>query len=244
MALTKKRPPRRRRQQLELEDGFGQARAICDQEKPVEFGLLLKQADNLRGGSEDPLEELRRRIKRTRAKMDSQNQVMDGFICEVRQMNALHRNFSATELSPPSSPAGVPALTNSKAPAALCSGSSGAELALRRKGAPQRPTSASNTTQARMLSLRSDTGSGRRLGESRSQPALTAAAMGSLHQAAPLALPPRRAPPGAPCSEFDKAISGAAAARRGAVAAAAATGCGAGSGVARRMSHIGLGRAC
>lgn len=238
LAVPKKRPPRRRKQ-LELEDGGWQARALCDQEpKPVEYGQLLKTAEALKG-SEDPLEELRRRIKRTRGKMDTQNQVMNGFLSDVRQMQQIDRSFSSAELSTPSSPAGQPALTSgcsSKTPA-LCSSSSGTELVQRQRGPVPRPSSASNSS-GRIVSLRSDSGSTRRLGESRSQPALTAAAVGSLHQAAPLALPPRRAPPGAPGSELQKAISSAAAARRTALAASAAGEAAVGGG-ARRLSSLG-----
>lgn len=212
LAIPKKRPPRRRRQQLELEDGR-QAMALCDEaQRPVDYVSLVKQTQALAGGSEDPLEELRRRIKRTRGKMDVQKQVMDGFIKDVREMNAIHRSFSSTELSPPSTP--TPALTAGASQPRLTAG-------------PARPSSASNSANARAIMLRSDSTAQRRLGESRSTPALMAAAAGSLaHQAAPLALPQRRAPPGAPCSDLQKAISGAAAARQRAVAssAVAATG--------------------
>lgn len=235
LAIPKKRPPRRRRQQLELEDGGWKAMAICDQEKPVEFGQLLKQTEVLAGTS-DPLEELRRRIKRTRAKMESQNQVMDGFLKDVREMQHLDRSFSSAELSTPSSPA---ALTNGaeSRPALM----SGAEASRKRlTNGPPRPSSASNSSGVRAISLRSEAqpGSGRRLGESRSQPALMAAAVGSLHQAAPLTMPQRRAPPGAPCSDLQKAVSSAAAARRSAIAASASTvGVKTGVGMSRISQH-------
>jgi len=227
LAIPKKRPPRRRRQQLELEDGGCQAIAICDQEKPVQFGQLLKQTEML-ADTGDPLEELRRRIKRTRGKMDAQNQVMNGFLSDVRQMHAIDRSFSSAELSRPSTPT-APALT------------AGSEPSLKRLTAgPPRPSSASNSSGgARAILLRSDpVGSGRRLGESRSQPALMAAAVGSLHQAAPLTMPQRRAPPGAPCSDLQRQISGAAAARQRAVASSAgAASARAGGGMSRLSQH-------
>lgn len=240
LAIPKKRLPRRRRQQLELENDGYQAIALCDQQpKPVEFGSLLKTAVAM-GGNDDPLEELRRRIKRTRAKMDSQNQVMNSFLSDVNQMKQLDRSFSSAELSTPRSDAGgTPALTAGPKAPALCGSSSCTALAMPGRGPAPRPGSAN--ANARGLSLRSDAASNRRLGESRSQPALTAAAMGSLHnQSAPLALPPRRAPPGAPGTEFQKAISSAGAARRRALAANAACTTGGGESVAsRRLSSIG-----
>lgn len=252
LAIAKKRPPRRRRKQLELEDGGWQAKALCDQPKAVDYNQLLKTTEQLKG-SEDPLEELRRRIKRTRSKMDSQNQVMDGFLNDVRQMQHMDKSFSSAELSTPSSPAGalaltngagskVPALTNGSGAKALCSGPNSLEQGQHPRALGPRPSSASNS---RGLSLRSDVPS-RRLGESRSQPALTAAAkaaVGGLHQATPLTLPARRAPPGAPGSELQKAISSAAAARRSAIAATAsgdALGTGVRIGATRKSSSRGL----
>merc|ERR1719272_867111 len=107
-------------------------------------------------------------------------------------MNAIDRSFSAAELSRPSTPASTPALTAGAEPSRL-----------RLTAGVARPSSAS---KVRAISLRSDLGgSGRQLAASRSTPALMAAAVGSLHGAAPLALPQRRAPPGAPCSDLQKA---------------------------------------
>lgn len=206
LAIPKKRPPRRQRNQLALEDGGWKvpgAFALKDAEKPVEYGQLLKQADALKG-HDDPLEELRRRIKRTRGKMDAQNQVMDGFLNDVRVMQQIDRSFSSSEMGEPSSPAALTGGTEHK-----CLGSGTA-----------RPSSGSRP--ARALTLRSDGANDRQLVTSRSQPALMAAANGSLHNAAPLSLPNRRAPPGAPCTDFQKAVSTAAAARRAALASAGA----------------------
>lgn len=248
LALARQKRAPRRRPQLELEDGGYQLCALGDKEKPVEYNQLLKSAVQLSGpGGEDPLEELRRRIKRTRGKMDAQNQMMDGFLGEVRQMKASDRSFSAAELSSPRTTTGTAALTNGQSSKALCAGSSGTELVKRRPDRPSsasrsgRPSSASNSGAVRTVSLRSDAAPARRLGESRSTPALTAAATGSLHQsAAPLALPQRRAPPGAANSELQRDISCAQVARRRALAAnAAAPGGRPGSGMAKRFSHIG-----
>lgn len=240
LAIPKRRPPRRRKQ-LALEDASSwKAKAICNQEKPVEYGSLLKAVGDMQGGNDDPLEELRRRIKRTRSKMESQQQVMNGFLSDVREMQQRDRSFfSQHEFETPSSPAAALVDGYSSKPAALPpSASSPAILApsassteiVQRQGAPvARPSSASNS---RVVSLRSDSGRSRRLGESRSQPALTAAsrsqpaltaaAVESLHQVKPLALPQRRAPPGCGMSDLDKSISYAAAARHKAIAASGA----------------------
>lgn len=231
LAIPKRRPPRRRKQ-LALEDASSwKAKAICNQEKPVEYGSLLKAVGDMQGGNDDPLEELRRRIKRTRSKMESQQQVMNGFLSDVREMQQRDRSFfSQHEFETPSSPAAAlvdgysskPAALppSASSPAALAPSASSTEI-VQRQGAPvARPSSASNS---RVVSLRSDSGrSSRRLGESRSQPALTAAAVESLHQAKPLALPQRRAPPGCGMSDLDKSISYAAAARHKAIAASGA----------------------
>merc|ERR1719230_1887654 len=125
-------------------------------EKPVEYGQLLKGVMDMAGG-EDPMEELRRRIVRTRAKMESQHQVMDGFLSDVRQMHQIDKSFSSAELSTPSSPAGVPALTSgasSKTPA-LTSSSSATELVPHRRSSssttelvPQRRVSAARPSSA------------------------------------------------------------------------------------------------
>jgi hypothetical protein len=171
--------------------------------------------------------------------MDAQHQVIDGFLGDVRQMHSIHKSFSSAELSSPRTPLRA-ALTAGHSVKALCAGSSGAELTLRRS----RPSSASNPSGAvRAISLRSDAGSERRMGESRSQPALTAAAVGNLHQAAALKLPQRRAPPGAAGSDLRKDSAGAAAARRRVTATSssgkAAFSCGVASGLARKLSHVG-----
>lgn len=220
LALPKKRPPRPRRGLLELENGSRQGIALCDQD-PVNYGLLLKSTVALEDDG-DPLEDLRRRIKRTRAKMDSQKEIMNGFLHDVQQMQHLDRCFSSSELSAPSSPAGKLALGTSKSAAAIGCGprselvpqGRGSSITNRTRDPSTAPLALRPSSASRSSSLRSGRELGRQsecLAESRSQPAL-----GNLHQAAPLVLPPRRAPPGAPCSEAEKVLAASSAARRSA----------------------------
>lgn len=192
---------RRRRRKLELEDGRSQNLALCDEEKLPDAKNLLKSALALEDNG-DPLEELRRRIKRTRAKMASQHQVMDGFLRDVREIRQLDRSFSSGELASPSSPSGMPALTGGASHKALCSGVSGAELVPH--GGP-RPSSAG---YSRGTALRSSAAAVKRLGVSRSQPALMAAGAATLHQVTPLKAPAIRAPPGQPGAEPVRALAG------------------------------------
>jgi hypothetical protein len=235
LALPRKRPPRQRQPKLELEDGNWQAVALCDQvSKPLDFNQLLHDAAALADDT-DPLEELRRRIKRTQAKMDSQKQVMDGFLQDVRDMQRQDRNFYSAEMQAATLDDKPALMSGSRSVGALGNGnelsqhhrrekepSSG--LALRPSSATKavgRPSSAprgSGTT--RNLSLRSRCGGDSHkglLGASRSQPSV-----GSFRHEKPLALPARRAPPGASCSDTEKALSRAAASRHNTAAVSAA----------------------
>jgi len=159
--------------------------AIEDSRPPPDVRSLLKEADRLGGG--DPLDELRRRIRRTRAKMDSQTKVLDGFISDVQQIKSLQRGFSCSDLATCS--------------AASCGG--GAATAGRHRRSPEppallgpplcgsrRPSSAGGA--ARSLAMRGGCSAAGRLSEkTRSQPTLL-----DLHQRSALAVPKRRAPPG------------------------------------------------
>jgi len=160
--------------------------AIEDPRPPPDMRSLLKEADRLGGG--DPLDELRRRIRRTRAKMDSQTKVLDGLISDVQQVKSLQRGFSCTDLATGS--------------AASCGSS--AAVAGRHRRSPEppallgpplcgslRPSSAGGA--ARSLAMRSGCSAVGRLGEkTQSQPTLPC-----LHQrSSALAVPKRRAPPG------------------------------------------------
>lgn len=161
--------------------------------KSLDYGTILKNAMDLH--TEDPLDELRRMIKRTQTKMDSQTKVLHGFMTDVNQIRGLDRNFSCTDLAV-ATPSGShqPALTAGKS-MALTAGKSMASLqALQDLTPGKRPSSASGKTirgPKRCESLRS-------LPHSSSQPALPSTQRLGFRSEAPLVMPARRAPPGAP----------------------------------------------
>jgi len=64
--------------------------------REIQFGSLLKETLALT--DEDPLEELRRMVKKTRGKLDSQTKVLNGFISTVNQVRGEERSFSCTDL--------------------------------------------------------------------------------------------------------------------------------------------------
>lgn len=185
---------------------YDQLDLLLYNEEPPSFNQLLSNVQTTRADPFDPLEELRRRIKRTRAKMDKQHKVLDGFISDVQQISGLESPVT----SPRRAKAALPAPAAGKSFAAL--GPSPA-LALpgpssrRRTTAPTaselcalstRPSSASTSVgvKSRATAVRSSAGT---LGESQSQPSLKqSSAIGRLHQKhADLVMPQRRAPPGA-----------------------------------------------
>lgn len=190
--------------------------ALLDDEPPS-FGQLLK---NVQSTGDDPLAELKRRIKRTRAKMDEQNKVMDGFMSDVRQMQGLDREFYSSALSLPSpstqkAALPAPAATRSRSLAALgppaapaLPGPAPGRRPAARSGATElalstRPSSATTTgASSRGAAVRSDRPAGT-LGQSQSQPSLNkSSVLGGLHQKhSSIVMPQRRAPPGAANSE-------------------------------------------
>eukprot|EP00930_Biecheleria_cincta_P035805 TRINITY_DN24602_c0_g1_i1.p1 TRINITY_DN24602_c0_g1~~TRINITY_DN24602_c0_g1_i1.p1 ORF type:complete len:241 (+),score=45.15 TRINITY_DN24602_c0_g1_i1:46-768(+) len=190
-------PVRRPRRPRPADD---EALALEDS-KPVAYGDLLKQTMALE--EEDPLEELRRMIKRTRSKMDSQRKVLDGFISDVSQIKGMARNFSDTDtlaLGDRASAAALPApskaaMREASSQRSLKAGASSA-LAL----APVRPSSGSR--ESRCMPRRG----GGALATSQSQPSLgskgacappSAALLALQRDSAPLTVPQRRSPPGA-----------------------------------------------
>lgn len=66
----------------------------------------------------DPLDELRRLIRKTRTKMDSQKKVLDGFTSDVHQMRACDRSFSCSDLAALSASSASP---SRQRPQLLCS---------------------------------------------------------------------------------------------------------------------------
>lgn len=94
----------------------GQHLELLDQEEPVEYGTLLKRTLAL-NDEEDPLEELRRMIEKTRTKMDAEKKVLNGLISDVRNIDAMHRSFSCSEvaLAPTPSGGGKAALGSTRA---------------------------------------------------------------------------------------------------------------------------------
>ncbi|CAE8659563.1 unnamed protein product, partial [Polarella glacialis] len=80
--------------------------------KDVKYGDLLKETMTLE--AEDPMEELRRMVRKCRTKMDSQTKVLNGFISEVGLVKGMDRSFSCTEFA-----------TTGAGPQALTAGSRG-----------------------------------------------------------------------------------------------------------------------
>eukprot|EP00933_Yihiella_yeosuensis_P056796 TRINITY_DN56226_c0_g1_i1.p1 TRINITY_DN56226_c0_g1~~TRINITY_DN56226_c0_g1_i1.p1 ORF type:complete len:292 (-),score=46.46 TRINITY_DN56226_c0_g1_i1:91-966(-) len=103
-------PPRRVPKRLPREE----VKAL-EGPQPGSYGQLMKEVLTLEG--EDPLEELKRMVRRTRAKMDSQTRVLDGFISDVNQVKGIARSFSCTDIAVSSgrgpSPRNQPSLTGS-----------------------------------------------------------------------------------------------------------------------------------
>eukprot|EP00931_Biecheleriopsis_adriatica_P077458 TRINITY_DN51023_c0_g1_i1.p1 TRINITY_DN51023_c0_g1~~TRINITY_DN51023_c0_g1_i1.p1 ORF type:complete len:248 (-),score=54.22 TRINITY_DN51023_c0_g1_i1:37-738(-) len=181
-----RRPPRRPRPALQAEE----APLALENQPPGNYSQLLKDCMALEEG--DPLEKLRRMIKRTRSKMDSQTKVLDGFISEVGQIKGMQRNFSCSDIDKADS-ASMKALPAKASQAELMPG----------KAASQRALKGSSSSTALVPS--ESRGQPKRsagppaLGTSQSQPCLSAApALLALQRdAAPLVVPQRRSPPGA-----------------------------------------------
>lgn len=158
--------------------------------RSVEYSSLLQDALALH--DEDPLEELRRLIKRTRAKMDSQTKVMDGFIEDVNQIRGLGRSCSSSGLKAIAARQAAPALADKPARAEL------------RKPLQAGTLSTSSLSIVRPSSASSDFRSKPKRSAStpallldRPRPSPAAAAALDLHDiGTPLVLPARRAPPG------------------------------------------------
>ncbi|CAJ1390638.1 unnamed protein product [Effrenium voratum] len=160
--------PRRRRRKAE--EGKGKPLAI---EKPVEYSDLLRDAMALE--NDDSLEELRRMIKRTRGKMDTEMKVMDGFLSEVNHIKTMQRSFEEPMAALPS-----------------C----GSKFALKdlKASAPERPALQTSSSALALESRRLPKRSGS-MAHSQSQPALGQAALLALRAAPPLVPPARRTPP-------------------------------------------------
>lgn len=78
--------------------------ALGDKPGPkIEYRQLLKDLSSY-GNDEDPLEELRRLVSRTRKKMDGQRDVLKGFIEDVNVIKGMDRGFSCTDLATYSAP--------------------------------------------------------------------------------------------------------------------------------------------
>lgn len=174
-------------------------------QKAVDYTGILKDACALTNGDEDPLEELRRMIRRTRGRMDNQTKVLNGFISEVNQIKGLQRSFSCTEIDP----------RDANCAPGKISGPAAAALQDQRPAAlHDRPSSASRAN-ARTLALRSNPPNA--MTQSRSQPTVlgpsqsqsSLLALRNVHggDAAPLALPARRAPPGVGRPEITRKIA-------------------------------------
>jgi len=142
-ALALLPPPRPRPVRKKSSANF----AIDDAPRPrVEYTQLLKDVSSYGNTEEDPLEELRRLVRKTRAKMDTQTKVLNGFITDVAQINGMSRSFSSSDLSalpPPSSAAALPGPRGDAARGArqlaLRSGGGSSALALRRPDPPSEP---------------------------------------------------------------------------------------------------------
>lgn len=195
---------------------FDQLDLLLDKEEPPSFNQLLQNAQVSR--MEDPLEELRRRIKRTRQKMDAQNKVLDGFIAEVQDMQSSSPLSSPQMVKPAlhaAAPKSLAALENPAVPALL--GPASRNRSSLRSEASEicarstRPSSASTSAGAssRAAPLRSSGNAGT-LRQVHSQPSLKQPfAFSGLHQKdeAAIVLPRRRAPPGAAGSKMQKSYA-------------------------------------
>mmetsp|Transcript_139681 Transcript_139681/g.260494 ORF Transcript_139681/g.260494 Transcript_139681/m.260494 type:complete len:275 (+) Transcript_139681:102-926(+) len=198
---------------------FDQLDILLDREEPPSFNQLIKNAQVTR--MDDPLEELRRRIKRTRQKMDAQNKVLDGFINEVQDMQC-SSPFSSPRAGRAALPApapksfaalgapAVPALPG-PAPRQRSSVRPGAIENCPRSTRSTRPSSANTSAGAssRGAPVRSS-GQAGTLGQSHSQPSLQrSSVVGGLHQrdTAAIVMPQRRAPPGAPGCKMQKSYA-------------------------------------
>lgn len=201
LALRREPAPRRLPSPyLQLTDGAALGSSKLD------YSQLLRDAMQIAPqAEEDPLEELRRLIDKTRKKMDNQTKVLNGFITDVNRMRELDRNFAEDEETPALANGAHPALGDRTASTKLKSikgglaGSSSVKsLSLvpsKSKGslALARPMSAAS--EARAVVKRSE--SRPSLMQSASMPALMAPSMASFRGIeAPLVPPPRRAPPG------------------------------------------------
>eukprot|EP00913_Durusdinium_trenchii_P018210 g17108.t1 len=143
--------------------------------KPVEYSDLLRETMALE--MDDSLEELRRMIKRTRNKMDTEMKVLDGFISDVNQIKGMQRSFEEPLAAlPPNRSGSQPALKAPPHSMALQAISSAVALSESRR-LPKRSTPLPALTH------------------SQSTPAIGSAAMLALRSAQPLVLPKRRAPP-------------------------------------------------
>lgn len=105
-----------------------QLRDAPEPEAP-QFRKLLDDCSNL--NRDDSLDELRRMIKKTRKKMDTQKEVMKGFLHDVNQIRMMDRNFSADD----DTPRGPAAIKDAPSHRAITAGPGG-ELALKLPGGP------------------------------------------------------------------------------------------------------------
>ncbi|CAK9045974.1 unnamed protein product [Durusdinium trenchii] len=169
LALPAPRTRRRRNKKLEEEE------PLAIEAKPVEYSDLLRETMALE--MDDSLEELRRMIKRTRNKMDTEMKVLDGFISDVNQIKGMQRSFEEPLAAlPPNRSGSQPALKAPPHSMALQASSSAVALSESRR-LPKRSTPLPALTH------------------SQSTPAIGSAAMLALRSAQPLVLPKRRAPP-------------------------------------------------
>mmetsp|Transcript_26642 Transcript_26642/g.48832 ORF Transcript_26642/g.48832 Transcript_26642/m.48832 type:complete len:232 (+) Transcript_26642:138-833(+) len=159
------------------------ALAYLEPPRPLEYGKMLQDVSQLR--NKDSLEELREMIRRTGEKMEKQKKVLNGFISDVQEIQTLQRGFSSSEV----------VLSNGTPKHVGTHLRHQFKLMVQQKPRTKKQLTPLHALKARDQPLR---GVGSELAQSRSQPALAAA-----HAAAPLALPARRAPPGAPGDAFD-----------------------------------------
>mmetsp|Transcript_33327 Transcript_33327/g.75986 ORF Transcript_33327/g.75986 Transcript_33327/m.75986 type:complete len:242 (-) Transcript_33327:31-756(-) len=158
------------------------ALAYLEPPRPLQYGKMLQDVSQLR--NKDSLEELREMIRRTGEKMEKQKKVLNGFISDVNDIQTLQRGFSSSEV----------ALSNGTPKHVGTHLRHQFKLMVQQKPRARKQLTLHAPLKARDQPLR---GVGSELAQSRSQPSLAA------HAASPLALPARRAPPGAPGDVLD-----------------------------------------
>mmetsp|Transcript_28551 Transcript_28551/g.66166 ORF Transcript_28551/g.66166 Transcript_28551/m.66166 type:complete len:248 (+) Transcript_28551:107-850(+) len=168
------------------------ALAYLEPPRPLEYGKMLNDVTKLR--NDDSLEELRQMIRRTGEKMESQKKVLNGFISDVHQIQSLQRSFSSSDivLSDEAAMSGTALRHQFK-------------LMVQQKPRIRRqlalPSQNTRDQPLRGIALND-------LGHSQSQPVLSKSSPSNAKPVAassftPLAMPPRRAPPGAPGGPLD-----------------------------------------